>query len=91
MSITVTEAGRIGGLKVLGERGHNYFSQIGIKGQKVMRAKHPGMASLWGKLGGRPKKLYLCQLGGAVVKKIKEDADPPIIHHSPSTTISPTE
>jgi hypothetical protein len=91
MSINVTEAGKMGGMRTLSTRGRHFYSTIGRLGQKALRVKHPGMASQWGKLGGRPKKLYLCQPGGAVVKKIKEDADPPIIHHSPSTTISPTE
>jgi hypothetical protein len=59
MGITVNEAGRIGGLKVLEKRGRNFFSEIGEKGQKAMRTKHPGMASAWGKLGGRPKKAKL--------------------------------
>jgi hypothetical protein len=59
MNITVTEAGRMGGLSVLNKRGHKFFSEIGIKGQNAMRAKHPGMASIWGKLGGRPKKSKL--------------------------------
>jgi general stress protein YciG len=63
MSITTTEAGRRGGLSVLREHGHEFFSQIGKKGQAVMRQKHPNMARKWGKLGGRPKKPSLMTWG----------------------------
>jgi general stress protein YciG len=59
MSITVVEAGRKGGLTVLNKRGREFFSEIGRKGQQVMRAKYPSMASVWGKQGGRPKKFNL--------------------------------
>ena len=59
MSLTVVEAGRKGGLKVLRTRGREFFAGIGKKGQKAMREKYPGMASEWGKRGGRPLKLKL--------------------------------
>jgi len=53
---TVNEAGRKGGLTVLNNRGKEHFSEIGRKGQEKMRELHPGMASEWGKKGGRPRK-----------------------------------
>jgi hypothetical protein len=56
---TVQEAGRLGGLTVLIKYGRCHFAEIGIKGQKAMRSKYPNMASVWGKLGGRPKKVNL--------------------------------
>jgi hypothetical protein len=56
MTITVIEAGRKGGLKVLDTHGRDFFVRIGRKGQRAMRTKYPDMAKLWGKLGGRPKK-----------------------------------
>lgn len=59
MSITVTEAGKMGGLKIINKKGREFFSEIGIKGQRAMRAKHPDMASVWGKQGGRPRKFNL--------------------------------
>lgn len=59
MSISVVEAGRKGGLAVLTKKGRTFYSDIGKKGQKEMRRRHPGMASEWGRLGGRPKKLAL--------------------------------
>ena len=59
MSITVNEAGKIGGLKTLTTRGNAFFVEIGSKGQKALRINHPGMASFWGKLGGRPRKANL--------------------------------
>lgn len=64
MSISVSEAGRRGGLTVLRNRGREFYAQIGTIGQQAMRARHPNMASRWGKLGGRPKKLSLSQLLG---------------------------
>lgn len=59
MSISVKEAGRKGGLMILITRGRQFYSQIGKKGQAVMRARFPGKASTWGKLGGRPRKRNL--------------------------------
>ena len=55
-SITVAEAGRRGGLALLGKRGTKHFAEIGRKGQAVMKKRYPGMASTWGKKGGRPRK-----------------------------------
>jgi general stress protein YciG len=52
----VKDAGRKGGLKVLAERGRKHFVAIGKKGQEVLRKRYPGMASEWGKKGGRPRK-----------------------------------
>jgi general stress protein YciG len=59
MSITVIEAGRKGGFTVLQRYGRQFFAEIGEKGQKAMRQKYPDMAVIWGKKGGRPKKLSL--------------------------------
>ena len=64
MSITVSEAGRRGGLSVFGARGCQFFAEIGKKGQRAMRARHPNMASQWGKLGGRPRKPKLEEITG---------------------------
>ncbi len=64
MSLTVAQAGKRGGLKLLQTRGRNYFAVIGRKGQEAMRQKYPDMASEWGKLGGRPRKLPLGQIVG---------------------------
>jgi len=64
MSITVAEAGRRGGLAVLRNRGRTFYSEIGKKGQAAMRRKHPGMATEWGRRGGRPRKLTLAQIVG---------------------------
>jgi hypothetical protein len=60
-TMTVREAGKLGGLSLLHKRGKTYFSEIGKKGQAATRSKYPGMASVWGKLGGRPKKEVLFQ------------------------------
>lgn len=56
MAVTVTTAGRRGGLAVLHKYGKAFYSSIGEKGQKDVREKYPGMASEWGKRGGRPRK-----------------------------------
>jgi hypothetical protein len=64
MSISVVEAGRRGGLAVLRKRGRKFFLIIGRKGQAAMRKKYPGMASVWGKMGGRPKKPSLSEIMG---------------------------
>lgn len=60
---TVKQAGRSGGLAVLRRHGRAWFSQIGSKGQQELRAKHPGKAKEWGKLGGRPRKPSLENVG----------------------------
>lgn len=50
------EAGRKGGLALLSKRGKKHFAEIGKKGQEVIKKRYPGMASTWGKKGGRPRK-----------------------------------
>ena len=86
--MTVSEAGRKGGLKVLRKRGKEYFSQIGRKGQAAMRRKHPGMASYWGKQGGRPRKPTLAEIAGENGQINEEEvvAGPPSI-----MPVSPTQ
>jgi len=54
--MTVKEAGRRGGLSLLSKRGTKHFAEIGKKGQDTIKRLHPGMASTWGKKGGRPRK-----------------------------------
>ena len=54
--ITIREAGRKGGLALLSKRGKKHFAEIGKKGQEVIKERYPGMASTWGKKGGRPRK-----------------------------------
>jgi general stress protein YciG len=54
--MTVKEAGRRGGLSLLSRRGTKHFAEIGRKGQETMKKLYPGMASTWGKKGGRPRK-----------------------------------
>jgi hypothetical protein len=56
MGITVNEAGKMGGLSLLQTKGREHFSVIGKKGQETLRKRYPGMASEWGKKGGRPRK-----------------------------------
>jgi hypothetical protein len=54
--MTMKEAGRKGGLTLLNKRGTKHFAEIGKKGQEIMKKRYPGMASTWGKKGGRPRK-----------------------------------
>jgi len=67
--LSVREAGRRGGLVVLATYGHKHFSRIGKQGQKILRDKHPDMASVWGKRGGRPRKPNLDEMGDMGVNK----------------------
>ena len=62
---TTVEAGRKGGLTVLRNRGRVFYSRIG---QAVMRQRYPGMATVWGRKGGRPRKI---SLGGTMGEKGK--------------------
>ena len=55
-AITVNQAGSVGGLALLAKRGKEHLSKIGKKGQEKLRKRYPGMASEWGKKGGRPRK-----------------------------------
>ncbi len=55
-AMTVSEAGRLGGLTVLRKRGNSWFAEIGSLGQKAMKAKHSSKAGEWGRRGGRPRK-----------------------------------
>ncbi len=59
----VREAGRLGGLTVFRTRGKAFFTEIGKLGQAAMRQKHPNMASVWGRRGGRPRKNNLDDMG----------------------------
>ncbi len=54
--LTVSEAGRRGGLALVNKLGKKHFVEIGKKGQEETKKRYPGMASVWGKKGGRPKK-----------------------------------
>ena len=55
-NITVSEAGRKGGLALLAKYGNQHFVEIGKKGQESLKKRFPGMASEWGSKGGRTKK-----------------------------------
>ena len=74
MAITVVEAGRRGGLTLFQRHGREFFAEIGRKGQSVMRQKYPGMASEWGRLGGRPRKLKLEEVAGEKQQTHRKEA-----------------
>jgi len=67
--VDVTEAGRKGGLTVLNKLGREFYIGIGRKGQKTLRDLYPGMAQVWGKQGGRPKKPNIDDMGDQVKNK----------------------
>ena len=67
-SVSVSEAGRKGGLSCLRNRGRAFYVEIGKKGQAAMRLKHPGMARDWGKRGGRPRKPRLNRGGSTAIR-----------------------
>lgn len=84
MSLTVAQAGKRGGLRLLRTRGRDYFVVIGRKGQAAMRRKYPDMATQWGKLGGRPRKLTLRRIVGEKSNKTtKEVCGPACVCLSP--------
>jgi hypothetical protein len=62
--LNVREAGRLGGLALLKKKGLAHFAHIGRLGQLAMRQKHAGMASAWGRKGGRPRKPSLDEITG---------------------------
>jgi len=64
MSLSVEEAGRLGGLALLEKRGREYFVELGKKGQQSMRSRYPDMASNWGRKGGRPRKTTMSKRVG---------------------------
>ena len=66
--MTVAEAGRRGGLRLLQTRGRDHFAEIGRKGQQAMRRRYPGMAAEWGRKGGRPRKPTLEEIMGRARK-----------------------
>jgi len=64
-SITVSAAGRLGGLETLRRHGRNHFVTAGRRGQKVI-AQHYTTEDRhhhWGSLGGRPKRAKLAHMG----------------------------
>lgn len=61
--LTVRQAGRLGGLAVLKKHGRQFYVEIGKKGQQTTRARYLDMAREWGKLGGRPRKPTIDEMG----------------------------
>ena len=55
-SITVSEAGRLGGLETLRRHGRQHFVAAGRRGQKVIAHHYTTEDRRRGSLGGRPKK-----------------------------------
>lgn len=83
--MSVVEAGRKGGLSTLAKRGRSWFVFLGKTGQEALRKKHPGMASQWGRLGGRPRKPSLPSYGRRENSQGKEVTSGPAPFQLPSS------
>lgn len=63
-SITVKEAGRLGGLETLRRHGRQHFIGAGYHGQKVVAGRYTTEDRRhWGSLGGRPRRRKLADMG----------------------------
>ena len=63
-NITVSEAGRLGGLETLRRHGRQHFVTAGRCGQEVIARYYTTEDRRhWGSLGGRPKRLRLADMG----------------------------
>lgn len=57
--ITVTEAGKRGGLTTKAQYGINHFRLAGSKGQAIFASRYTiNDRRRWGALGGRPRKTH---------------------------------
>jgi len=54
--MTVAEAGRLGGQKILAERGVAYYAEIGKKGGRTTRQRGPEWYAAIGRRGGQTTK-----------------------------------
>jgi hypothetical protein len=62
--LTVSEAGRLGGLSTLSRYGLDHYRKAGRKGQSALNARFgKTQRVLWGSKGGRPKKLKSIDIG----------------------------
>lgn len=63
-SITVSEAGRLGGLETLRRHGRQHFVTAGRQGQEVIAHYYTSEDRRhWGSLGGRPRRRKLADMG----------------------------
>jgi hypothetical protein len=62
--VTVSEAGRLGGLETLRRHGRQHFVAAGCRGQEVIAHCYTAEdRRRWGRLGGRPRKPRLADVG----------------------------
>ena len=62
--LTVSEAGRLGGLSTLARHGIAHYQKVGRKGQAKLATKCTSdQRRSWGALGGRPKRVRFRDLG----------------------------
>ena len=74
MGISVNEAGKRGGSTVLRKYGRQFYAAIGKKGATATHERYPGKASMWGKLGGRPRKPKLEEITGEEQRIARKEA-----------------
>ena len=64
ITISVADAGRVGGSTTYTKYGREHFQTIGKKGQASLAAKvSPEQRRIWGSMGGRPRKLPVPVMG----------------------------
>lgn len=83
-SMTVAQAGSLGGKALLRRHGREHFSRIGSHGQASLRVRYPNMSRVWGQSGGRPRKKTLAEMQAEEGKSKRKDGDPP--RDMPSST-----
>ena len=77
-TMTVREAGRLGGLETLRRRGRDHFVRAGHRGQKVMALRYgPEDRKRWGRMGGRPRKVRIVITGEVGNSKGRRQGEPP--------------
>jgi hypothetical protein len=64
LSLTVREAGAVGGRATYVKYGKEHFQEVGKRGQAVLSAKITSeQRRSWGALGGRPRKRRFSTMG----------------------------
>jgi len=90
-SVTVSQAGRLGGLETLRRHGRYHFVRAGRLGQEVIAQLYTTEdRRRWGSLGGRPKKPRLPTTGGEGSPDERRYGSPPSHRpFSPQVIIAP--
>lgn len=62
MSMSVQQAGRKDGLATKDRHGLSFLREIGKKGGQITSIRYQDKYSIWGKMGGRPRKISLASM-----------------------------